>query len=144
MRGNQRRRANIEPLALFTCASRNCGDRRLDVVHALLDNWQQRVAVLGQHNLSGVAIEEPEAKLILELAHEDAQPRRRHEHPLRRPRKALELRDEKECLQLSGGQVHDRSNAPVGLLFETEKTWKTSCPFPANQRLRVTGKGWPA
>jgi hypothetical protein len=74
----------------------------VDAVHALRDDRQQGRSGIGERDLPGVAVEEAKPELALELAHQQAQPRRRDEHPFGRAREVAELRDELERLQLPG------------------------------------------
>src|SRR5262249_20291448 len=103
---DERSRAQGNGLSLAARAAPDARHRLLQLLEVTARFVEQIGPVARQLDLSGGAIEEAIAELILELANEHAQARRRDEQRLSRTREAEMLGDEMERAQLSGGEFH--------------------------------------
>ena len=80
--------------------------RRLEIDQAAVGDRQEAGAELGERDAAGGALEQAEAELVLQLAHQHAHSGLRNEQPLRGAREALVAGRQQKRLQLAGGDIH--------------------------------------
>jgi hypothetical protein len=103
---DERRRAKCQHPSLDRSRATDVRRRLLELDQAAVRDGQKARAELGQRHLARGALEEAEAELLLELAHQHAHSRLRDEELVRRAREALIARREQEGLELSRGDIH--------------------------------------
>src|SRR5207302_7579618 len=98
--GDERCRADGQVTVRLRRRAADVHGRGLEVEQTSIGDRQELHAELGERHTPRGAVEQPEAELRLELAHQNAHSRLRDEQLLGGAREALMLRGEKESFEL--------------------------------------------